>query len=101
MSGRDTGQNLQIEVVYATPDRQELVSLEMSVGATLADAIAASGLAEMFENFEVDPSRVGIFGQKSTLEQVLQDGDRVEIYRPLIADPKEVRRQRALMQAKP
>lgn len=100
MTGAHVEQNIRVEVVYATPDRQELVSLEMCAGSTLADAIAESGLAEIFDNFEVDPSRVGIFGQKSTLDRVLRDGDRVEIYRPLIADPKEVRRQRALMQAK-
>jgi putative ubiquitin-RnfH superfamily antitoxin RatB of RatAB toxin-antitoxin module len=100
MTGEETRQNIRIEVVYATPERQELVTLDMCDGSTLADAIAGSGLAEMFDNFEVDPSRVGIFGQKSTLDQVLRNGDRVEIYRPLIADPKEVRRQRALTQAK-
>jgi len=100
MTSKDSRQNIRVEIVYATPERQELVSLEMCDGSTLADAIAESGLAEMFDNFKVDPSRVGIFGQKSTLDQVLRDGDRVEIYRPLIADPKEVRRQRALIQAK-
>lgn len=82
------------------PERQELVALEVSTGSTLADAITQSGLPEMFEEFELDPTRVGIFGQKASPDQVLHDGDRVEIYRPLIADPKEVRRQRALMQAK-
>ena len=100
MTSKDSRQNIRVEVVYATPEQQELVSLEMCDGSTLADAIAESGLAEKFDNFEVDPSRVGIFSQKSTLDRILRDGDRVEIYRPLIADPKEVRRQRALMQAK-
>ena len=100
MTSKDSRQNIRVEVVYATSGRQELVSLEMCDGSTLADAITESGLAEMFDNFVVDPSRVGIFGQKSTLDQILRDGDRVEIYRPLIADPKEVRRQRALIQAK-
>lgn len=100
MNDRDDSQKISVEVVYATPGRQELVALEIRAGSTLADAITESGLDGMFDNFEVDPSRVGIFGQKSTLDQVLRDGDRVEIYRPLIADPKEVRRQRALMQAK-
>ena len=83
------------------PGRQELVALEVASGSTLADAIAQSGLPEMFEGFELDPAKVGIFGQKASLEQVLRDGDRVEIYRPLIVDPKEARRQRALKQAKP
>ena len=82
------------------PERQELVALEVTAGSTLADAITQSGLPEMFEEFELDPAKVGIFGHKASLDQVLRDGDRVEIYRPLIADPKEVRRQRALKQAK-
>ncbi len=86
--------------MLAMPGRQELVALEVASGSTLADAIAQSGLPEMFEGFELDPAKVGIFGQKASLEQVLRDGDRVEIYRPLIADPKEARRQRALIQAK-
>ena len=92
--------NISVEVVLAMPGRQELVALEIVEGATLADAIAASGLPDMFEGFEVDPSMVGIFSEKASLDQVLRDGDRVEIYRPLIADPKEVRRQRARLQAK-
>ena len=82
------------------PERQELVALEVTAGSTLADAITQSGLPEMFEEFELDPAKVGIFGHKASLDQVLRDGDRVEIYRPLIADPKEVRRQRALKRAK-
>ena len=86
--------------MLAMPERQELVALEVASGSTLADAIAQSGLPEMFDGFELDPAKVGIFGQKASLEQVLRDGDRVEIYRPLIADPKEARRQRALIQAK-
>jgi len=99
-----TDQNLQqkipIEVVLAMPGRQELVALEVARGTTLAEAITQSGLPEMFEGFELDLTRVGVFSHKASPEQVLQAGDRVEIYRPLIADPKEVRRQRALSQAK-
>jgi putative ubiquitin-RnfH superfamily antitoxin RatB of RatAB toxin-antitoxin module len=93
-------QSIRVEVVLAMPDRQELVVLEVTTGSTLADAITQSGLPEIFEDFELDPTRVGIFGKKASPDQVLRDGDRVEIYRPLIADPKEARRQRALMQAK-
>ena len=100
MTGKDSQRNISVEVVLAMPDRQELVALEVAEGSTLADAITESGLPEMFEGFEVDPSRVGIFSQKASLDQVLRDGDRVEIYRPLIVDPKEARRQRALTQVK-
>jgi len=91
---------MHIEVVLAMPEKQELLVLDLAAGATVADAIEQSGIAAMFEDFELDASKVGIFGQKVTLTQVLSDGDRVEIYRPLLVDPKEVRRQRALKQAK-
>ena len=99
-NGQDTQQYIQVEVVLAMPDRQELVVLEVEAGTTLAGAITLSGLPEKFEDFELDLSRVGIFGKKASPEQVLAAGDRVEVYRSLIADPKEVRRQRALTQAK-
>ena len=101
MTNQGVQKNIRVEVVFAMPERQELVALEVTAGSTIADAIIRSGLPEMFEGFELDLARVGIFGQKTSPEQVLRDGDRVEIYRPLIADPKEVRRQRALKQAKP
>lgn len=94
-------QYIQVEVVLAMPDKQKLVALKIPDGSTLADAISYSGLVEMFEGFELDLAKVGVFGKKISPEEVLRDGDRVEIYRPLIADPKEVRRQRALKQSKP
>ena len=100
MTDQADQQNICVEVVLAMPGQQELVSLEVPVGSTLADAIDQSGVLDMFEGFELDPAKVGIFSQKASLDQVLRDGDRVEIYRPLIADPKEVRRQRAMLQAK-
>ena len=96
--GQDIQQTIQVEVVLAMPGRQELVVLEVEAGTTIAAAITLSGLPDKFEGFELDLSRVGIFGQKASPERVLVAGDRVEIYRPLIADPKEVRRQRALKQ---
>lgn len=100
MTSQNTQKNIQIEVVLAMPGDQELVALEVTEGSTLAEAIEQSGLLEIFEGFDLDLSKVGIFGKKAAPEQVLREGDRVEIYRPLIADPKEVRRQRALKQAK-
>jgi len=100
MTATGDQQYIQVEVVLAMADRQELVALEVTVGTTLAEAITQSGLPGMFEGFELNREQVGIFGRKASPEQVLQAGDRVEIYRPLIADPKEVRRQRALNQAK-
>ena len=89
---------LRVEVVLATPERQELIALELAAGSTVADAIDRSEILSRFEDFEFDPARVGIFGQTTGVDEVLQDGDRVEIYRPLLADPKEVRRQRATQQ---
>lgn len=100
MTGSGNGQKIHVEVVLAMPERQELVSLDVARGTTVAEAINISGLPEMFEGFELDLKSVGIFGQKADPEQTLREGDRVEIYRPLIADPKEVRRQRALKQGK-
>jgi putative ubiquitin-RnfH superfamily antitoxin RatB of RatAB toxin-antitoxin module len=95
-----TDSTISVEVVYATPQRQELVTIELTEGSCIADAIEHSGLEEKFNDFEVHPDQVGIFGKKASLNQLLRDGDRVEIYRSLLADPKEVRRQRALLQAK-
>ena len=100
MTDKEIQSSINIEVVFAMPQRQELIALKVRVGSTLADAITQSGIAEKFEGFELDLAKVGIFGHKASPDQVLRDGDRVEIYRPLIADPKEVRRQRALKQAK-
>ena len=90
---------MHIEVVLAMPEKQELVALDLAVGATVADAIEQSGIVALFEDFKLDTSKVGIFGQKVAQTQELRDGDRVEIYRPLLVDPKEIRRQRALKQA--
>jgi putative ubiquitin-RnfH superfamily antitoxin RatB of RatAB toxin-antitoxin module len=100
MTGLEGRQTILVEVVLAMPERQELVSLEVATGITLAEAISLSGVPEKFDGFELDLDRVGIFGQKAAPDQVLRPGDRVEIYRPLLADPKEVRRQRAIEQAK-
>ena len=91
---------IQVEVVLAMPEKQELIALDLVAGATVADAIEQSGIVAMFDGFELDAAKVGIFGQKASMEQVLHNGDRVEIYRALLIDPKEVRRQRALKQAK-
>ena len=100
MTDQGNQQTIHVEVVLAMPERQELMALEVISGSTLADAIAQSGVIEMFEGFELDTTKVGIFGIKASQDQVLREGDRVEIYRPLIADPKESRRQRAVKQAK-
>ena len=86
---------ISVEVTYALPGEQALFSVELPAGSTVMDAIERSGIRERFEAMEVDPKRLGIFSQRATPEQVLKDGDRVEIYRPLLVDPKEARRLRA------
>jgi len=86
---------LWVEVAYATPLKQAIVRLEVPTGCTVAQAIERSGIRAQFPAMEVDGDAVGIFSRKVTLEQELREGDRVEIYRPLIADPKESRRKRA------
>lgn len=86
---------LTVSVIYAEPERVFTASLSLAAGATVADAIAASGLRAARPDVEVSPARLGIFARKATLATVLRDGDRVEIYRPLKLDPKEARRRRA------
>lgn len=102
MSGPDdvptAAATVRVEVAYGLPERQALVTVELPVGATVGDAIAASRMAERFPGLEVDPARVGIFGRKASLDELLGDGDRVEIYRPLLVDPKETRRARGRQQ---
>ncbi|KAF0813253.1 Persistence and stress-resistance antitoxin PasI [Andreprevotia sp. IGB-42] len=85
---------IQIEVVYATPARQQLVALVLPVPATAGAAIDASGLLAQYPDIDLQRNRIGIFGKVAQPGTPLRDGDRVEIYRPLIADPKEVRRAR-------
>jgi putative ubiquitin-RnfH superfamily antitoxin RatB of RatAB toxin-antitoxin module len=84
-----------VEVAYATPERQLIVQVEVPSGCTVAEAIERSAIVEQFPELVIAPDRVGIFSRKVALDHVVQSGDRVEIYRPLIADPKETRRKRA------
>ena len=86
---------LRVEVCYALPDKQVLVPLALAEGTTLQRALEASGLLEKHPEIDLRKNKFGIFAKLSRLETVLRDRDRVEIYRPLIADPKEVRKQRA------
>ena len=86
---------LNIEVVYADPDTQVLLTLNVPRDTTVADALDACGIAERFPEFDFKKATVGIWGQPVRRSQVLQDGDRIEVYRPLAMDPREARRQRA------
>ena len=94
------GQPLRVQVVYALPERCWTFTVELGVGACVADALAAADLALNLPGVEVDPARLGVFGRTASLETRLHDGDRVEILRPLVADPKQARRQRARDAAK-
>ncbi|AIF47833.1 RnfH family protein [Dyella japonica] len=88
-------ERITVEVVYAEPSRRWLRQVTLAAGSTVAEAIEASGLAQEVPGLVVDPARLGIFSRKATLDQVVGEGDRVEIYRPLTLDPKEARRRRA------
>jgi putative ubiquitin-RnfH superfamily antitoxin RatB of RatAB toxin-antitoxin module len=95
MAGDADRPTLWVEVAYATPLKQSIVRLEVPRGCTVAQAIERSAIREQFPDMTVDADAVGIFSRKVNLDQELREGDRVEIYRPLIADPKESRRERA------
>ncbi len=86
---------INVEVAYAEPERQQIIPVNIDEGTTVGAAIVQSGILMAFPDLDIENSKVGIFGKLTTMQTQLQDGDRVEIYRPLIADPKEVRRQRA------
>lgn len=86
---------LEVEVVYALPERQYLQRVMLEEGATVEEAIRASGLLELRSDIDLAKNKVGIYSRPVKLTDTVQDGDRVEIYRPLIADPKVLRRQRA------
>ena len=87
--------SLTVEVVYALPHQQPLLRVQLADGATVEDAIRASGVLEAFPEIDLGKNKIGIFSKLVKLDEKVRDRDRVEIYRPLIADPKEVRRKRA------
>ena len=86
---------LKVEVCYALPEKQELVAVNLPEGSTLQQALEASGLLGKYPEIDIKKNKFGIYAKLSKLDTLLRDRDRVEIYRPLIADPKEVRKQRA------
>jgi hypothetical protein len=90
-----SAETITVEVAYATPEEQRIISLEVLPGVTLRQAIEQSGILEHFSQIDLANAKVGIFGKLKKLDETLRAGDRVEIYRPLIADPKQVRKQRA------
>lgn len=88
-------ESLSIEIAFALSHRQELVHVQLPIGSTVQQAIEASGLLQKYAEIDLTKNKVGVFGKLTKLDAPLRDRDRVEIYRPLIADPKEVRKKRA------
>ena len=84
-----------VEVAYAKPDEQLILSVACASMITVQEAIDRSGILEKFPEIDLAINKVGVFGKIATLDTALHPGDRVEIYRPLVADPKEARRRRA------
>lgn len=87
---------MKVEVVYARPQAAHAVSVELPAGATVRDAVLASGMLERHPELRLAKQRFGISGKRVALDARLSSGDRIEIYRPLAMDPKEARRRRAL-----
>ena len=88
-------EQIMVEVAYAKPDIQVILPVRLTAGATALQAIESSGILEKFPEIDLKQNKIGIFGKLTKPETTVRDKDRVEIYRKLIADPKEVRRQRA------
>ncbi len=91
----------RVEVAFATLERQLIVPVEVPVGTTAIEAVRLSGIEEQFPEIDLAKNRMGVFGKLCKPERPLAPGDRVEIYRPLKADPKVVRRERAAKKEQP
>lgn len=86
---------IRVEVAYARPERQLILPVDVPAGTTALEAIRLSGIEEEFPEIDLAKNRIGVFGKLCKPARPLADGDRVEIYRPLTADPKQVRRELA------
>lgn len=87
--------NIEVEVAYAKPEKQVILTVKGEAGMTVLEAIEKSGICGMFPEIDPAAAKVGIFGKATTQDAVLSYGDRVEIYRELIADPKAARKKKA------
>lgn len=85
---------IHVEVAYARPEQQAVLPLTVAPGTTVEQAVQLSGLLERFPEIDLSRNKVGIFGALTRLDRPLQEHDRVEIYRPLCGDPRELRRRR-------
>ena len=95
-----TAERIPVELVYALPDRQHLFKLRVPPGSTVAQVMRDSGVLERFPQIDAEHAKLGIFGRRVSPRHVLRAGDRIEIYRELIADPKSARRTRVERNAK-
>ena len=86
---------ISVEVVYGLPDEQALLTVEVAEGTEVRDVIVASKITDRFPDIDLETVKVGLFGKLTKMNQPVRSRDRIEIYRPLIADPKEVRKRRA------
>lgn len=93
----DNKKTINVEVAYALPHKQQIVALKVADGCTVYEAVQQSGIDKQFPDLDISTAKLGIFGKSvpKPKQEALKEGDRVEIYRALIADPKEVRKQRA------
>ena len=89
------GETIQVEVVYAQPERQDVAGISLPAGSTVGQAIEASGLLAKHPEIDLSRNKLGIYAKLAKVDTALRDRDRVEIYRPMIADAKEARKQRA------
>jgi hypothetical protein len=96
----ESNQTITVEVAYALPHEQVILSIEVDDGCLVEDAIKRSGILERFPQIDLAKDKVGIFGKMCKLNVTLNHKDRIEIYRKLIADPKESRRQKAELEKK-
>lgn len=85
---------IQVEVAYALPNKQKIIALQANEGITAKQALERSGMVRFFPEIDVATAEYGIFSLACSADTILRDGDRVEIYRPLLCDPKEMRRKR-------
>lgn len=88
-------EGLDVQVAYALPDRQVVVPVRVEAGARTVDAIRQSGILAQFPQIDLSRAKLGIYGRRVSGDHVVSAGDRIEIYRALLADPKTARRQRA------
>ncbi|KGJ93213.1 RnfH family protein [Colwellia psychrerythraea] len=88
-------EKVTIEVVYGVPHKQKILTLILAAGSTVEQAILASGVIDLFPEIDLKVNKVGIWNKAAKLSEVVNDLDRIEVYRPLIADPKDVRKRRA------